>query len=296
MTHLPAPGRTLVMGILNVTPDSFSDGGEHLNRNAAIAHGLRLLAEGADVIDVGGESTRPGAERSPVATELARVLPVVTELAGRGAVVSVDTMRAAVAARAIEAGAAIVNDVSAGLADPAMLDTVAGLGVGFVAMHWRGHSDVMQSLSDYDDVVGEVVSALAERRDAALAAGVAADNLVLDPGLGFAKTAAHNWELLRHLDQLASLGKPLLIGASRKRFLGELLAVSDVPRPPKQRDDATVALTALLALKAVWGVRTHTVAAQRDAIAVAQRLSLRFDGGQPGPAGSPGRVVTKGGR
>ncbi len=285
MTHLPTPGRTVVMGILNVTPDSFSDGGEHLNRDAAIAHGLRLLAEGADVIDVGGESTRPGAERAPVATELARVLPVVTELAGRGAVVSVDTMRAAVAARAVEAGAAIVNDVSAGLADPAMLETVAGLGVGYVAMHWRGHSDVMQSLTGYGDVVAEVVSALAERRDAALAAGVSSDNLVLDPGLGFAKTAAHNWELLRHLDQLASLGQPLLIGASRKRFLGELLAVAGLPRPPKQRDDATVALTALLAMKEVWGVRTHTVAAQRDAIAVAQRLSLAATAASRDPRG-----------
>ncbi len=261
------------MGILNVTPDSFSDGGEHLAFDAAIAHGRRLLAEGADIIDVGGESTRPGAERAPVDVELGRVLPVIRELAACGATVSVDTMRAQVAAEAVAAGAALVNDVAGGLADPAMLATVAELGVGYIAMHWRGHSTVMQRLTQYDDVVADVATELAARRDAALAAGIAPDRLVLDPGLGFAKTGDHNWALLARLGELQALGQPLLVGASRKRFLGELLAVGDQPRPPKQRDDATTAITTLLAERGVWGVRTHAVAAQRDAIAVAQRWS-----------------------
>jgi dihydropteroate synthase len=260
------------MGILNVTPDSFSDGGEHLGFEAAIAHGRRLLAEGADIIDVGGESTRPGAERAPVEMELGRVLPVIRELAATGATVSVDTMRAQVAAEAVAAGAALVNDVAGGLADPAMLDTVAALGVGYIAMHWRGHSAVMQQLAQYDDVVTDVAAELAGRRDAALAAGIAPARLVLDPGLGFAKTADHNWALLARLDELQALGQPLLVGASRKRFLGELLAEGGQLRPPKLRDDATTALTALLAGR-VWGVRTHHVAAQRDAIAVAERLA-----------------------
>lgn len=272
MSVLPEAGRTLVMGILNVTPDSFSDGGDHLGFEAAITQGRRLLAEGADIIDVGGESTRPGAERAPVAVELGRVLPVIRELAAAGAAVSVDTMRAQVAADAVAAGAVLVNDVSGGLADPAMLGTVAGLGVGYVAMHWRGHSTVMQQLTRYDDVVTDVAAELAQRRDAALAAGIAPERLILDPGLGFAKTAAHNWELLSRLDELGRLGQPLLVGASRKRFLGELLAEADGLRPPRQRDDATAALTALLAERGVWGVRTHTVGAQRDAIAVADRL------------------------
>ena len=275
------------MGILNVTSDSFSDGGEHLRFEAAVGHGRKLLAEGADIIDVGGESTRPGADRVPVAVELARVIPVIRELAAAGAVLSIDTMRAEVAAEAVAVGAAIVNDVSGGLADPAMLATVAGLGVGYIAMHWRGHSTVMQELTDYEDVVSDVAAELTARRDAALAAGIGSDRLVLDPGLGFAKTPDHNWTLLARLDELAHLGQPLLVGASRKRFLGELLA--DVPgpppaangepgatgqrmRPPKQRDDATAAITALLATRGVWGVRTHNVAAQRDAIAVAGRL------------------------
>ncbi|MCW5954182.1 MAG: dihydropteroate synthase [Propionibacteriaceae bacterium] len=261
------------MGILNVTPDSFSDGGEHLAFDAAVAHGRRLLAEGADIIDVGGESTRPGAERAPVEVELGRVLPVIRELAAAGAIVSVDTMRAQVAAEAVAAGAALVNDVAGGLADPGMLKAVAGLGVGYIAMHWRGHSTVMQQLTQYDDVVTDVATELAARRDAALAAGIAPDRLVLDPGLGFAKTADHNWALLARLDELRALGQPLLVGASRKRFLGELLAEGDQLRPPKQRDDATTAITALLASRRIWGVRTHDVAAQRDAIAVAERLT-----------------------
>lgn len=256
------------MGILNITPDSFSDGGEFVAAEAAVAHGHELLAQGADLIDVGGESTRPGAVRVDTAGELARVVPVIRELASAGAVVSVDTMRADVARAAVEAGAMIVNDVSGGLGDPDMLAAVADLGVGYVAMHWRGQSDVMQSLAVYDDVVAEVCAELAARRDAALAAGIAADNLVLDPGLGFAKTADQNWTLLAQLDAVSALGHPVLVGASRKRFLGELLNA----RPPKERDDAGAALTTLLARQRVWAVRTHTVRQHRDAIAVVERL------------------------
>jgi dihydropteroate synthase len=246
VTSLPHPGRTLVMGILNITPDSFSDGGRYLAAEAAIQHGLRLLAEGADIVDVGGESTRPGAVRVSAAEEAARVLPVISALAATGAFVSVDTSRSQVASLAVAQGASMVNDVSAGLADPAMLDTVARLGVGYVAMHWRGHSERMDDLATYDDVVREVADELAARRDAALAAGIHPALLVLDPGLGFSKTEAHNWALLSE---------------------------AGVPRPPGRRDDATLALTALLATRGVWGVRTHTVAAHRDAVAVANRLS-----------------------
>jgi dihydropteroate synthase len=261
-------GRTLVMGIVNVTPDSFSDGGAYLDAEAAIAHGRDLLADGADIVDVGGESTRPGAVRVSVETELNRVVPVISAISAAGGIVSVDTMRAEVAQAAVGAGATIVNDVSGGLGDPAMLGTVARLGVGYIAMHWRGQSDRMQSLAVYDDVVTDVCAELAARRDAALAAGIAPRNLVLDPGLGFAKTAAHNWSLLAHLDALQGLGHPLLVGASRKRFLGELLS----GRPPQERDDATLALTTLLAQQGVWAVRTHAARAHRDAIAVVRRM------------------------
>jgi dihydropteroate synthase len=257
------------MGIINITPDSFSDGGEYASTERAVARGLDLLAQGADLIDIGGESTRPGAQRVDAQGELQRVVPVIRELAGAGALVSVDTMRAEVARAAVEAGAVMVNDVSGGLSDPAMLRTVAESGVGYIAMHWRGQSDVMQNLAHYDDVVTDVRRELSDRLDAALDAGIDLDQIVLDPGLGFAKTADHNWALLAGLDTLASLGRPLLIGASRKRFLGELLDV----RPPKERDDATLALTVLLAQQGVWAVRTHTVRAQRDAIAVVGRLA-----------------------
>ena len=274
MTNLPAPGRTVVMGILNVTPDSFSDGGEFLDLEAAVAHGHALFADGADLVDVGGESTRPGAQRATVDTELARVVPVIERLATAGLAVSVDTMRAEVAVAAVGAGAVLVNDVSGGLADPAMLRAVARLGVDYVAMHWRGHSDRMADLADYADVVAEVRAELAERLAATQAAGVDPHHVILDPGLGFAKTAEHNWALLRGLPRLAELGRPLLVGASRKRFLGELLAGPEGPRPIRERDDAGVALTALLAGSGVWGVRTHTVRPQRDAIAVAERLSV----------------------
>ncbi|MFT4216925.1 MAG: dihydropteroate synthase [Micropruina sp.] len=263
------------MGIVNVTPDSFSDGGDFATPSAAIARGRQLLAEGADLVDVGGESTRPGAARVPVDEELRRVLPVVAELAAEGAVVSIDTTRADVARAAVDAGASLVNDVSGGLGDPAMLITVAELGVHYVAMHWRGQSDVMQQLTHYDDVVRDVARELAGRRVAALAAGIAPERLILDPGLGFAKTPDANWTLLAHLDRLAALGQPLLIGASRKRFLGELLD----GREPVLRDDASVALTALLARQGVWAVRTHTARAHADAIAVASRLAREAVGG-----------------
>jgi dihydropteroate synthase len=270
---LPQPGRTLVMGVLNVTPDSFSDGGRWFDLDAAVAHGLALAAEGADVVDVGGESTRPGAARPGVAEELRRVLPVVQALVADGVVVSIDTMQAEVAAAAVQAGARLVNDVSGGLADPAMLGTVAGLDVPYVAMHWRGHSTVMQDRTRYDDVVTDVRRELADRLERARAAGIAPDRLVLDAGFGFAKTGEHNWELLRRLEELDALGVPQLVGVSRKAFLGALLADDDeTPRPASERDDATTALTTLLAVRGVWGVRVHAVRASRDAIAVAQRL------------------------
>lgn len=260
------------MGILNVTPDSFSDGGEFLDIEAAVAHGLALVADGADLVDVGGESTRPGAIRADSRTELARVIPVIERLSAAGVAVSVDTMRAEVAVAAAEAGAVLVNDVSGGLADPGMLPAVAGLDVGYVAMHWRGHSDRMADLATYADVVAEVTAELADRLAAAVDAGVDRERVILDPGLGFAKTAEHNWTLLRNLDVIAALGRPLLVGASRKRFFGELLADADGPRPVREREDAGVALTALLAASGIWGVRTHTARAHRDAIAVAGRL------------------------
>jgi dihydropteroate synthase len=270
---LPQPGRTLVVGVVNVTPDSFSDGGEWLEPNAAIAHGLELLEEGADVVDVGGESTRPGATRPEVSEELRRVLPVIGELVAAGACVSVDTMRTQVAEPAIAAGARVVNDVSGGQADPAMLRLIAESGLAYVCMHWRGHSEDMQSKASYADVVADVVAELRTQLDEADRAGIAADKVIIDPGFGFAKTAEHNWELLDRLDEFDVLQRPLLVGVSRKTFLGRLLAKPDgIPRPPKLRDDATTALTTVLALRRVWGVRVHAVRASRDAIAVAERL------------------------
>jgi dihydropteroate synthase len=270
---LPQPGRTLVMGVVNVTPDSFSDGGDWLDPAAAIAHGLDLVTEGGDIIDVGGESTRPGATRPEVSEELRRVLPVVRELAAAGACVSIDTMRAAVAEQALAAGARLVNDVSGGRSDPGMLRLVAESGVPYVGTHWRGHSDDMQSKASYADVVAEVVAELRSQLDEADRAGVAKDKLIIDPGFGYAKTAEHNWQLLERLEEFEVLGRPMLVGVSRKAFLGRLLADPDgTPRPAKQRDDATTALTTVLALRGVWGVRVHSVRASRDAIAVAQRL------------------------
>jgi len=271
---LPQPGRTLVIGVVNVTPDSFSDGGEWFDPGAALRHGYALLGEGADIIDVGGESTRPGAERPSIAEERRRVLPLIQALAAAGAVVSIDTMRAEVAADAIQAGARLVNDVSGGRSDPDILRLVAETGIAYVCMHWRGHAADMQSRASYADVVDEVVAELRQQLTRAEDAGVAPDQLVVDPGFGFAKTGEHNWELLQRLDELAGLTHPLLLGLSRKAFLGALLAGSDgTPRPAKERDDATTALTTWAALRGVWGVRVHSVRASRDAIAVAQRLA-----------------------
>ncbi|WP_084143262.1 dihydropteroate synthase [Amycolatopsis taiwanensis] len=266
---LPRPGRCVVAGVLNVTPDSFSDGGRYLNLDSALAHAHEMWAEGADIIDVGGESTRPGASRVDAETEIERILPVIRTLAADGLCLSVDTTRAAVAEAALDAGARIINDVSGGLADPAMAKVAAGSGAPWVLMHWRGHSKDMNALAEYRDVVAEVRSELTARVDAALSAGVASENIVIDPGLGFAKRAEHDWTLLHRLDSLLSLGFPVLVGASRKRFLGRLLAGEDgEPRPPAGRDDATMAISTMAAAAGAWGVRVHAVGASRDAVAV----------------------------
>lgn len=263
--------RTLVMGILNVTPDSFSDGGRWADTASAIERGRRLRSEGADLVDVGGESTRPGAVRISVEEERERVLPVVQALVSDGVHVSIDTMRAEVALACVAAGAVVVNDVSGGRADPDMLPWLATCDVPYIAMHWRGPSDVMEDLATYDDVVADVCAELGERLAAIAAVGVDVDRVVLDPGLGFAKRSPHNWALLRDLDALESLGRPLLIGASRKRFLGDLLAdESGEPRSFDGRDAAGDAITALAAFAGVWGVRVHEVAASRDAALVAR--------------------------
>jgi len=270
---LPDPGRCAVMGVLNVTPDSFSDGGRYLNLDAALAHGVEMWHDGADLVDVGGESTRPGADRVEPDVEIARVEPVIRGLAAAGVTVSVDTTRARVAAAAIEAGAAIVNDVSGGLADPDMARVVADAGVPWILMHWRGYSKDMYALATYDDVVTDVRDELMARVDAALAAGVPAEALVLDPGLGFAKQGEHNWELLRRLDVLLGLGFPVLVGASRKRFLGTLLADKEgAPRPPDGREEATAAISALVARAGAWGVRVHDVRRSLDAVKVVEAL------------------------
>ncbi len=261
--------RTLVMGILNVTPDSFADGGEHFVFEDAMKHGRLLIEEGADIIDVGGESTRPGAERVSLEDELDRVIPVITELRELGAIVSVDTMRSEVAQAAIGAGATIVNDVSGGLADPLMAKVIAGSPqIQYIAMHWRGHSKEMQSLAHYDDVVREVKEELDERISELLKAGIAPEQLIIDPGIGFSKDAEQNWTLLRSVERLQLLGYPVLIGASRKRFLGELIGADQ----PKDRDHASLAITADLARREVWGVRTHSVKPPRDAIEVIEEL------------------------
>lgn len=275
MTSVPinVPGgteRCLVMGVVNVTPDSFSDGGLWFDEEAAVRHGLDLVREGADIVDVGGESTRPGAARVSLEEELARVVPVIRALAAEGVAVSVDTMRAEVARAAVEAGARLVNDVSGGLADPEMPRVVAATGAPYVVMHWRGHSHDMDSRAVYADVVTEVREELSKRVDLVLAEGVSPEQIVLDPGLGFAKNAEHNWALLAGIPQLAELGYPLLIGASRKRFLGRLLAGPDgAPRPFSRSDDATLAVTALAAQAGAWCVRVHEVGPNADAVRVA---------------------------
>ena len=249
----------LIMGILNVTPDSFADGGRHNEFDAAVARGLEMIAEGVDIIDIGGESTRPGAERVSEAEEIARTIPVITELAKHGARISIDTMRASTAEAAIKAGASIINDVSGGLADPEMLQTAARLQVPYIAMHWRGQSKDMNSKAIYNDVVIDVISELQERITAALNAGIEVGNLIIDPGLGFAKDAEHNWKIIDSIDSFVDLGYPVLVGASRKRFLGG--------DSPDEREQATIDLTKRLATTGVWAVRVHSVKPHKEVLA-----------------------------
>ena len=287
MRGLPDLGRTRVLGVVNATPDSFSDA--HLGD--AVEHGLALWAAGADVLDVGGESTRPGATRVEADEECRRVVPVVRELSAAGAVVSVDTTRAAVAEAALEAGAVLVNDVSGGHADPAMLPLVAQAGCPVVLMHWRGHSRDMQALARYDDVVADVTAELSRQVEAALCAGVDPANIVVDPGLGFAKTAEHNWALLARLDELTALGFPVLVGASRKAFLGRVLAGPDgTPAPVDAREHATVATSVLAAVMGAWGVRVHEVTPTLDALKVVRAWSRAAGSrdGAPVPHGGTG--------
>ncbi|NKX89136.1 dihydropteroate synthase [Nocardia coubleae] len=260
----------VVMGVVNVTADSFSDGGRYLDPELAIAHGVALYEAGADIVDVGGESTRPGADRVDPATEAARVAPVIRGLVAAGVPTSVDTMRAEVAEAALAAGVAVVNDVSGGRADPDMVRVVADAGVPWILMHWRAGADYRHTgpADHYDDVVAEVRAELRTQVDLAVAAGIAADRLILDPGLGFAKNADHNWALLGALPELVADGLPILIGASRKRFLGALLADEAGPRPPDGREVATATVSALAATHGAWGVRVHDVRASLDAVTV----------------------------
>ena len=248
----------IVMGILNITPDSFADGGRYNSLENAVLRAREMIAEGVDIIDIGGESTRPGADRVSEAEELMRVIPVIAELAHDGVQISIDTMRASTARAAIAAGAQIINDVSGGLADPEMLTTAAKLKVPYIAMHWRGQSKDMNSMATYGDVVRDVISELQERIDAALDAGISHDNLIIDPGIGFAKDAHHNWEIIDHIDEFVALGYPVLIGASRKRFLGG--------ETPDGREVASIALTKRLSTTGIWGVRVHSVKPHRDVI------------------------------
>ncbi|MFT4305636.1 MAG: dihydropteroate synthase [Microbacterium sp.] len=254
----------LIMGVVNVTPDSFSDGGRYLDPDAAVAHGLRLREQGADLLDVGGESTRPGASRVPVPLEQERVLPVISALAAGGAIVSVDTMNADTAVAAVAAGARIVNDVSGGLADPELLSAVAASGADVVLGHWRGPSADMYAGAEYRDVVREVLAELTGRVEAAASAGIAPARVILDPGIGFGKRGAQNWEILRALPQLTGLGHRVLIGTSRKRFLGEAIGEDT----PDRRDVATAVTSALAARDGAWAVRVHDVRSSRDALRV----------------------------
>ena len=275
------------MGVVNVTPDSFSDGGQWYGADAAIAHGLELAAQGADIVDVGGESTRPGAQRIEETEELRRIGPVVTELVRAGLAVSIDTMRARVAEFALDAGAQLVNDVSGGLADPDIPRLVAAAGVSYVVVHWRGHSRDMYARAVYADVVTEVRDELAKRVDAVVHAGVDPRNVVLDPGLGFGKRPEHNWPLLARLSELGTLAGgtfPVLVGASRKGFIGKLLAAADgTPRTLADRDQATVAITALAAAAGAWCVRVHQVPANADAVRVAAAWRRAAAAGSPQP-------------
>lgn len=268
--------RPIVVGVLNVTPDSFSDGGRYADLDQAVEHGVRMYAEGADLIDVGGESTRPGADRVPESTEDRRVVPVIAALTAAGVPTSVDTTRSKVAAAALAAGAAVVNDVSGGLADPDMARVVADAGCPWILMHWRGHARRMADLATYGDVVAEVCAELMQRVAEAVAAGVSIDRLILDPGLGFAKTSDHNWRISAHLEEIVALGRPVLVGASRKSYLGSLLAGPDgVARPTAEREAATIATTVLALTKGAWGVRVHEVRANVDAIKVWRATEAR---------------------
>ncbi|MET4637717.1 dihydropteroate synthase [Mycetocola sp. 2940] len=262
--------RMLVMGILNVTPNSFSDGGRYLDHAAAIEHGRRLVADGADLIDVGGESTRPGAERIGSAEEQRRILPVIRALAADGIRLSVDTMNADTARASVEAGVDIINDVSGGRADPLMASVAAETGALFLLSHWRGHSTDMDAHANYDDVVRDVRAELVAQLGVVESAGVARERIILDPGLGFAKASGHNWEILARLDELQSIGLPVLIGASRKRFVGTLL---EDGAPMADRDLPTAVISALLADAGIWGVRVHNVRATTIALDVQRRLS-----------------------
>ena len=265
--------RTLVMGILNVTPDSFSDGGKNATADTAIAAGLRMFYGGADIIDVGGESTRPGAAEVGAEEEQQRVVPVIQALVKAGALVSIDTTHASTAAAAVEAGAAIINDISGLTIEPEMAELVAAAKVPYVLTHRRGDARTMNSLAEYKDVAAEVVAELAGVRDKLYAAGVSQDQIIVDPGLGFAKNDAQNWELLQHLDQLEGLGHKVLVGASRKRFLGTLLTVAGKSAAPEERDAATAAITAISAFRGAWAVRVHEVGPSLDAVKVASRMA-----------------------
>ena len=249
----------LIMGILNVTPDSFADGGRHNDFDGAVARGLEMIAEGVDIIDIGGESTRPGADRVTEAEEIARTIPVITELAKHGVKISIDTMRGTTAEAAINAGASIINDVSGGLADPHMLQTAARLQVPYLAMHWRGQSKDMNSKAFYSDVVTDVISELQERITSALEAGIHDSNLIIDPGLGFAKDAHHNWEIIDSIETFVAMGYPVLVGGSRKRFLGG--------ESPDEREQATIELTKRLATTGIWAVRVHSVKPHKEVLA-----------------------------
>ena len=265
--------RTLVMGILNVTPDSFSDGGKHPTADTAIAEGLRMFYAGADIIDVGGESTRPGAEDVSPEEEQRRVLPVIEALVKAGALVSIDTTHAATAAAALKAGAAIINDVSGLSLEPQMAELAARTGAPYVLTHRRGDAKTMNSLTEYGDVAGDVAAELIGVRDKLYAAGVAPERIIVDPGLGFSKTDEQNWELLRNMGPLEALGHKILVGASRKRFLGTLLTVAGKSAAPGERDHATAAVTAISAVRGAWAVRVHDVGPSLDAVKVAARMA-----------------------
>ena len=265
--------RTLVMGVLNVTPDSFSDGGRFDDTEIAISHALQMIQDGADIIDIGGESTRPGSERISAQVELDRVLPVIAGLVDSGVAISIDTMRAEVARAAIDAGACMINDVSGGKSDPEMLSYVSTLSVPYILMHWRGPSNIMNTLTDYNDVVADVTSEISKQVDVAVAAGIARERIAVDPGIGFAKTVDQNWPILKHLDVLEGLGLPILMGASRKKFLGELLAKDGVARDSDERESATTAISTLMAARRIWAVRVHEVKASSDAIDVVDLIA-----------------------